>query len=102
MNCQSVFRTTITNIFSTTKNNLRPKECACCNEGAFRRVQVRLNDCRQTPAGSRKILLAAEEDQADLAYYRKVSEQPTELGFMDVEVEEPIECKCRRCDSTLW
>lgn len=41
----------------------------------MRLVQVRLSECRRLAEGA----VGAD-------------------SFMDVEVEEPIECKCRRCE----
>lgn len=61
------------------------KNCACCNEGSFKRVQVRLDECFAVDSG----------DQ---------TQPPVRLppaSFMDLEVEEPSECKCRPCDSLL-
>lgn len=56
------------------------KECTCCNEGNFRKIQVRLPDCHATNDGQQQQQVA---------------------GYMDIEVEEPIDCKCRDCVSHL-
>lgn len=60
------------------------KHCACCNEGSFRKVRVRLAECYSA-----------------LDNRRISSELEATRSFMDVEVEEPVDCKCRACDGTL-
>lgn len=60
------------------------KFCFCCNEGSFRKVLVRLPEC-YSALDNRRI-------SADIDFAR---------SFMDIEVEEPIECKCRTCDGTF-
>lgn len=54
------------------------QNCYCCNEGSFRPVQVRLDECYLvTQSGT-------------------LESQPG--GFMDLSINEPDECGCRRCD----
>lgn len=57
------------------------KDCSCCNEGSFRRLQVRLTEC---------FVVTGDGQQG-----RRILEEPA--SFMDIEIDEPTECRCRRC-----
>lgn len=60
------------------------KYCSCCNEGSFRKIQVRLTEC-YSALDNRRISSDSEQVRS----------------YMDIEVEEPIDCKCRACDGTI-
>lgn len=64
------------------------RECSCCNEGSFKRVTVRLNECFLPSENNKRI----NSDDNGLA--------PNRMSFMDIEVEEPIDCRCRQCDNS--
>lgn len=63
------------------------KECFCCNEGSFKRTSVRLEECFLPLENNKRIM---PNDNRFGAKW---------MSFMDIEVEEPIDCKCRQCEN---
>jgi len=71
---------------SVKSRNGFKKDCYCCSEGSFRRIDVRLDDCFLPSENNKKI--TPEDNEGKW------------MSFMDIEVEEPVECQCRRCESS--